>query len=123
MAKSFNSKPSTRKADIEFDLDGRKFYFKPVKQSTSLISMVQVRGDDMDADMERVGALLDWLIAGLDREYYKAYQKDPNTELPETSQWKVILDRLKDPDDELEFDTVVEITNWLMSESSGNPTT
>lgn len=123
MAKSFNSKPASRKVDIEFELDGEKFYFKPVKQSTQLVQMLQVKGDSTEADFERVGALLDWLAAGLDRDYYKAYQKDPNAKPAEGSQWKRLLDRLQDPDDELEFDTVVDVINWLQGEISGNPTT
>lgn len=123
MAKSFNSKPVQRKADIEFELDGEKYYFKPVKQSAQLVQLLQVKGNDPDADMQRVGTLLDWLAAGLDREYYKEYQKDPNAQPREGSQWKRLLDRLQDPDDELEFETVVDVVNWLMGEVSGNPTT
>jgi hypothetical protein len=121
--KQFNSKTQENKAVIEFELDGHTYYFTPVKQSTQLVKLLTVKTKGMEADLERVGSMFDWLAAGLDREYYKAYQKDPDAQPAEDSQWKHLMGRLEDPDDNLELDTVTEVITWLMGEVSGRPTT
>lgn len=121
--KSFSSKPSVNNAVIEFELQDEKFFFTPVKQSTQLVSLMTIRGRDTEADLERAGTMLDWLAAGLDREYYKAWKKDPTLLPAEGSQWKKLLDMLGDPDNDLELDAVTEAIQWLMGEVSGRPTT
>lgn len=124
MGKQFTSKIVEKRDDIEFEIDGTKFYFKPVKQSTQLIKMLTVRGKGPEAEMERVASMLDWLAYGLDREYYKAYKKDPEHAVPgPDSQWQKLLDKLEDPDDPLELETVTEIITYLMEEITGRPTT
>lgn len=121
--KSFTSKVVDKREDIVFELDGDKFYFTPVKQTTQLIGMLNVRGDSAEADIERIGSMLDWLAAGLDRKYYKAYQKDSSVKPGPDSQWGKLLDKLADPDDPLELDTLSDVITWLMGEVSGRPTT
>lgn len=121
--KQFNSKAPEERAVISFELDGHTYHFTPVKQSTQLIKLVTVKSKGTEGDLERVGAMFDWLAAGLDRDYYKAYQKDPEAEPADDSQWKHLIGRLEDPDDNLELETVTEVITWLMGEVAGRPTT
>lgn len=123
--KSFESKPQSEefKKPIEFQLQNETFSFAPVKPSTQLIRLFTIRGKSQDAEIERVGSMFDWLAAGLDRDYYRAWQKDPDLVAPEGSQWKKLLDMLGDPDNPLELETVTETITWLMGEVSARPTT
>lgn len=125
MTKSFESKPQSEefRKPIEFVLQGETFVFSPVKPSTQLIRLFTIKGKSQDAEIERAGSMLDWLAAGLDREYYKAWQKDQDLVASEGSQWKKLLDMLGDPDNPLELETVTEVITWLMGEVAGRPTT
>ncbi len=121
--KSFTSKAPEKRDAIEFELQGEVFWFEPVKQSTQLIRLMTIRGHSNEADLDRAGTMLDWLAAGLDREFYKKWQKDPNAVPEADSQWAKLLDMLGDPDNDLELDAVTDAIQWLMGEVAGRPTT
>lgn len=123
--KSFESKPQSEefRKPIEFTLQGEVFSFLPVKPSAQLIRLFTIRGKSQDAEIERVGSMFDWLAAGLDRQYYRAWQKDPDLAPEEGSQWKKLLDMLGDPDNPLELEIVTETITWLMGEVAARPTT
>lgn len=123
MAKSFSSKAPEKQDVIEFELQGETFHFTPVKASTQLIKLMTIRGKGNEADLERAGTMLDYLAAGLDREFYKRWGKDPDAVPAEGSQWQKLLDMLNDPDNDLELDAVTDAIQWLMGEASGRPTT
>jgi hypothetical protein len=123
--KAFTSKPTEVRKPIEFELDGTEYTFNPPKTTSQLVSMMQVKGNDVTADLERANAMLVWLSHGLNREH----EPNPRKKSPghdtfvEDCQSCDILSRLEDPDDPLELDTVMEVISHLMEKVSGRPTT
>jgi hypothetical protein len=111
--------PARERTLVTFTLDGDLYHFTPPKFSIiamgigDLINAISGTAAGMDEDSPESGAstmammreLLDWLGAGL-----------PDDE------GQRILDRLKDPDDDLDIDTVLTITLGLMEEAGDRPT-
>jgi hypothetical protein len=62
--------------------------------------------DDPQAGVETVRQFLDWFGAGLSEE-----------------DGEHVLDRLKDPDDPLEFEDVIDVIQGLIEEITSRPTT
>lgn len=89
---------------IEFELDGETFHFTPPKQSRLIMDAVTAEDQDM-AQFYATRDLFNWLGLGLSDE-----------------QGQRILDRLNDPADDLDTDTVMEITHDLIKEASNRPT-
>lgn len=91
-----------RKDPIPFDLDGEEYTFTPPKNAMMVLPMIE----ENSGDAEALRGMFDWLGAGLSQE-----EADR------------ILERLKDPQDDLDFDTVAEVIEGLMEEIGGRPTT
>jgi hypothetical protein len=94
-----------RKDPVTFDLEGDKhvYSFTPPKQARVFMPLLAA-GDDGDIASSK--AVFEWLDDGLseeDREHLEA--------------------RLRDPEDDLDFDTLGEIVKGLMEKVSGRPTT
>lgn len=124
--KSFSTKPIEVGKPIEFDLDGDVMVFTPPKTATSIVGMMQVKGDDTNANLQRVAAMFTWLGQGLNREHEprKGRKTQPGHEdYVEGCQACLVQSRLEDPDDDLDVEQVMEHISWLMGEVSGRPTT
>lgn len=89
-----------RTEPIPFTLDGEKFEFIPQKQAG--IALALADGDQT----ELMRQMFDWLSDGL----------------PE-AQAQHIIDRLKDPADDLDIDQLGDIIGKLQDEIAGRPTT
>lgn len=83
---------------IEFTLDGHTYTFKPPKIARAVMPVFDGVASDMKAG-------LDWLGDGLSEEDNK-----------------VLLDRLRDPKDDFDFDDLEPIIEQLVQEMTGNPT-
>jgi hypothetical protein len=124
--KAFSTKPIDAGKDVDFELDGDTYTFTPPKTSTSIVAMMQVKGDSMEANLQRVQAMFTWLGQGLNREHEPKKGRKPqpgHDEYVDGCQACLIQSRLEDPDDDLDVDTVMETITWLMGEVSGRPTT
>lgn len=121
--KSFTSKPADRSKPVDFELDGEHYIFNPPKQSTQLVSLLQVKGQGTVADIERVAAMFSWLGTGLNRDHEPRKGKTGHTEMVDDCQACKIQARLEDQDDDLEIEEVLELITWLMGEVAGRPTT
>lgn len=121
--KAFTSKPTDLLKDVDFELDGKHYSFKPPKTTTQIVGMMQVRGRGFDADLQRANQMLIWLSNGLNREHESRKGKAGHEEHVEGCQSCDIAARLVDPDDALELEMVMEVIAWLMEEVSGRPTT
>jgi hypothetical protein len=123
--KAFTSKPTDVLKDVDFELDGKTYTFKPPKTSTQIVGMMQVKGKGFEADLERASVMLVWLSNGLSREHEPNPKKKypGHEEYVEGCQSCDIKYRLEDPDDELELDTIMEVIAHLMEKVSGRPTT
>lgn len=86
-----------RKEPITFTLDGDEYTFNPPKTAGVVLEYAETGND--------IGPLLDWLDEGLSEE-----------------QAKRIEDRLRDPDDDLDMDTLGDIVAALFEQVSGRPT-
>jgi hypothetical protein len=86
-----------RKEPITFTLDDVEYVFTPPKTANVILDYVETGND--------IGALLDWLEDGLSEE-----------------QAQLIIQRLKDPDDDLDMDTLGDITAALLEKVVGRPT-
>lgn len=91
-----------RKEPIPFTLDGETYEFTPQKNS---ILVMPSLGEDPDGSEELRG-IFDWLGSGL----------------PEDQEQRII-DRLKDPEDDLDLDMLNRVVTALLEEISGRPTT
>ena len=87
---------------ITFTLDGREFSFTPPKSAVMVLPVLDKSAND--ADMVR--ATFDWLGAGLPEEDVQ-----------------YLMDRLKDPEDDLDIDQIGEVIEALGEEIAGRPTT
>lgn len=121
--KAFTSKPTELRKEIDFELDGKTYTFNPPKTTTQLVAMMQVKGNDTNADLQRAGAMLTWLSNGLSREHEARKGKGGHNEFVDDCQSCDIDARLQDPDDNLELETVMELIAFLMETVSGRPTT
>lgn len=99
---SFTSAKRAREK-ITFDLDGVEYTFTPPKDS---IMVMPILGDG-DTETGAMRGLFDWLGAGLPKD-----------------QEERLIGRLRDPEDDLDIDTLTEIIKGLQEAvSGGRPTT
>lgn len=89
-----------RRETIHFVLDGEEFDFTPQKQAG--IALAVVDGDQT----EMMRSMFDWLSDGLPED-----------------QSQRIIDRLKDPEDDLDIDQLGDLISGLQDEIAGRPTT
>lgn len=97
---------TTKKRSTEpftFTLDDRSYEFTPPKNAVLALAFMEAQSSGEDALMLR--ALFDYLDAGLSR-------KDA----------ELIVNRLKDPDDDLDLDTLGAVVEGLVTESAERPT-
>lgn len=85
--------------------DGHEYTFVPPKQAIATMPMLG-GGGDSNLDIEMTRAAFDWLGAGVG-------EKDTER----------ILDRLKDPTDDLDFGDLAGVMRWLQERVAGRPTT
>lgn len=121
--KAFTSKPTEVRKAIEFELDGKEYDFNPPKTTTQIVAMMQVKGNDTNADLQRANAMLVWLSNGLNRAHEPRKGKLGHVEHQDDCQSCDVLARLEDPDDDLELETVMDVISYLMEKVSGRPTT
>jgi hypothetical protein len=122
--KNFETKPSKRGADIDFDLDGETFTFSPPKQAALMLGMVEGASEKGAlATFLPIGSMFSWLATGLNKEHEGSRKKPGHDSYVEGCQACRIHERLTDPDDDLDLDQVTEVINWLLGEASGRPTT
>lgn len=96
MTKEFTTS-AKRKKPIEFTLDGTEYQFTPPKQAGMVLDFLET-GDEL-------GAMMDWVNEGLGEEQAAAIEA-----------------RLKDPDDDFDFEELTNISRWLVEEATGRPT-
>lgn len=121
--KAFTSKPTETQKEIDFELDGKHYTFKPPKTTTQIVQMMGVKGTGFEADLQRANSMLVWLSNGLSREHETRKGVPGHNEYVEGCQSCDVSSRLQDPDDSLELDVVMEVVAWLMEQVSGRPTT
>ena len=92
-----------RRDPITFTIDDDEFEFDPPKLAGPVLALL----DDSDDDSGRgaLKATWDWLTDGLRSEDVER-----------------LRERLADPDDGLDIDTVAEVARWLAGKVSGRPT-
>jgi hypothetical protein len=95
-----------RRTPITFDLGGddHVYTFLPPKQAGVFMPMLDAANDDA-ASMSAARAAFKWLDDGLGKEDQDHIEA-----------------RLRDEDDDLDFDTLGEVINGLMEKVSGRPT-
>lgn len=86
-----------RRDTITFTLDGDTYHFTPPKKA-GMVLEVSEGGNE-------VKALFDWLDDGLP-----------------TEEAEYLENRLRDPDDDLDVDTLTEVVAGLLEKVSGRPT-
>lgn len=90
---------------ITFKLgDDHEYVFTPPKTAAMLMPILDPSGEDLGMDLTR--ATFDWLGDGL---------SDEDNDL--------ILERLRDPADDLDSDTLTAVVTALSEKVSGRPTT
>lgn len=96
-----------RREPITFDLGGDDYVytFKPPKQAGVFMPIINATDDD-NAGMSAARAAFAWLDKGLS-EKDQAHMEA----------------RLRDEDDDLDFDTLGDVINGLMEAVAGRPTT
>lgn len=92
-----------RREPIEFRLGGddHLYSFEPVKQAEMVLPLIQSKGD-----LEAVKTAFSWLDKGLS-------QNDQDH----------MVARLRDPEDDLDTDTIEDVVEKLIEAVSGRPTT
>jgi hypothetical protein len=99
---SFKARKRDR-SPVSFDIEGDKhtYEFKPPKTAKMVVPML-----DSDNDLDAAKAFFGWLDEGLseeDREH--------------------LLARLRDDEDDLDFEDLEDIVEGIVEEVSGRPTT
>lgn len=116
--KVFSSAAANKAETIEFELVGKTYRFQPGKKASALMALLVNDTKSQSRELDRIAQLLDWFSNGLNRDHNKKHDS-----FVENCQACDVQKRLVDEDDDLEFDTVIEATTWLIGEStSGNPT-
>lgn len=92
-----------RKDPITFDLGGDKhvYTFAPPKQASMVLKVL-----DSESDIGAAKAAFQWLDEGLSEEDQQHLEA-----------------RLRDPEDDLDFDVLEDIVTGLVEKVSGRPTT
>lgn len=117
--KQFTSKTAQKSAPIPVTLDGVDYTFTPGKKASALMALLVQDTKSQSRELDRISQLLNWFSAGLNKEHNKNH-----SDVVEGCQACDVQRRLLDPDDDLDFDTVIEATTWLIGESTGSvPTT
>jgi hypothetical protein len=100
------SVPKRRKKPMTFTIEGdeHEYTFKAPKQAGVFMGLFD--GDDEVDEMAMSRAVFEWLDKGLSEDDQKH-----------------IEDRLRDEDDDLDFDTLGDIVKALMEKSAGRPPT
>lgn len=95
-----------RRKPITFDLEGDdyEYSFSPPKQAGVFMPLFE--GEDEIDEIQTSRAVFAWLDKGLSEEDRKH-----------------IEDRLRDEDDDLDFDTLGDVVKALMEKASGRPPT
>lgn len=103
-----------RKKPITFTLEGdpHVFSFKPPKDAVMLMPLLPVSDEEaentgpLDANLAMTKSTFDWLSEGLNK-------KDN----------EIILKRLRDPEDDLDVDTLSDVVKALSEKVAARPTT
>lgn len=98
--------PKRNTEPIEFDLEdgapkAHVYVFTPPKQADMVLPMLGAEND-----LEAARAAFEWLDEGMSEE-----DRDR------------VAARLKDPNDDLDIDTIQEVVTLLVEAAGGNPTT
>lgn len=116
--KVFSSATSSKPEAIVFELAEKTYTFQPGKKASALMALLVNDTKSQSKELDRIAQLLDWFSNGLNREHNKNHDN-----FVSGCQACDVQKRLADEDDDLEFDTVIEATTWLIGESTnGNPT-
>lgn len=103
MTKAFTTAKRKNKP-IYFELDGESFSYKPEKMASMVMPVLDA--DEGDEEIEAMRAQLNWLFNGLSDK-----------------QAETIKSRLLSKTDDLDYDGVTEIIEYLQEEVTGTPTT
>jgi len=92
-----------RRKPITFDLEGsdHQYTYTPQKQANMVLPMLE-----SEDDLEAAKAGFDWLGRGLSKE-----------------DMDHLVARLKDEEDDLDFDVLEDLIEGLVEKTGGNPTT
>lgn len=117
--KTFTSSTANKSAPIAVELDGKTYNFQPGKKAAALMALLVQDTKSQSRELDRISQLLSWFSGGLNKDHNKKHDSHV-----EDCQACDVQKRLLDPDDNLDFDTVIEATTWLIGESTGSvPTT
>lgn len=104
MTKQFITEKRERKI-VEFDWDDRHIVFTVPKRAGLIASVVNTVGlDSRNLDTDSTRDLLNWLGEGMTEE---------------DADW--LLERLKDPDDDLDIMDVNEVAKYILGQTSNRP--
>lgn len=101
MSDNIFSSAKNRNKTTSFVLDDVTYKFKPPKTSKLVLSIISPDSDDPTAIAR---TLVGWFLAGLS-------DKDAET----------FRQRLADPKDDLDYETIIQISNHFLSEITGRP--
>lgn len=104
MAETAEFTTAKRKAKpITFTLDGDEYTFTPPKTAEMVLPIMETQGDQ---DVAALKAQFDWLGNGLPDDQHQR-----------------LVSRLKDPEDDLDFDQIENVLGWVTKQVAGRPTT
>lgn len=86
-----------RRKPIEFTIDGVEYEFTAPKQAGMVLDYLETQ--------DELGAMMDWVNEGLGEEQAGRLEA-----------------RLKDPEDDFDFDELTGIARWLIEQATGRPT-
>lgn len=125
--------PKRKPKTIEFTIDGEEYKFIAPKTAGIMFEIIEAKGDE---GVAATRAQFDWLGQGLD-EYDKLHTYADNPELDESDEpipvedlpkdWRGpqharIIERLKDPKDDLDLDAITRYLTWIQKQVAGRPT-
>lgn len=101
MGKQFKT-ATKKKTTIEFDLDDDTYHFTAPKFAGTFLAIANSGSDDQ---LTQGRAVLNWLSTGLPEE-----------------ENALLIARLTDPHDDLDFDDLQPVFEYLMQQVTGRPT-
>lgn len=119
-----------KKITVTFQIGGEpaddfQYTFTAPKRA-GMLTPVLDRRDGMD-QVGVVRAQYDWLREGLRQpekdENGQTVTDDSGDPLWDESQWERIMDRLRDPDDDLDSDDIEGVIEWISEKINDRPTT
>jgi hypothetical protein len=113
--KQFTSSNANKSEPIIFELVGKSYTFAPVKKSSVIMALMVPGSKSELRELDRVSQLLDWFSHGLNKDHNKKHDKHVDG-----CQACDVQARIADEDDDLDFETVLEATAWVMGEVSGS---